>query len=476
MRRPAYGAKRRPTMHLSIIDSLPKPIDTGDFAAVRRLVSASGTKAVVLDDDPTGTQTVHGVDVLADWSVDALAAALADPRPCFFVLTNSRSLPAAQAAALVARICANLSAAGKAAGVDFVVISRGDSTLRGHFAAELGALEAGLQGAVDATIVIPAFFEGGRYTIGNVHYVADGERLVPAADTEFARDKTFGYVNSDLRRWIEEKTGGTVAANAVADIDIETLRGKNAAAQVRSRLLKLPKGAFLVVNAAAYSDLEAFTHGLLEAEALGRRYLFRTAASFVRVRAGLEPRPLLGASDMSGAGAEGGLIVVGSYVSKTTVQLESLLGLPDVDGIEVDVGRLAEPATGADEIRRAAQAAAGAIGRGRHAAVFTSRARTSAVGPVGDLRAGRIVSDALVEIVRQMPMRPRFLIAKGGITSSDIAIHGLGMRKARVLGQAVPGVPVWEMGEETRFPGMKLVVWPGNVGGPDALRDLVRRV
>lgn len=476
MRAAAYGVQRRPTMLRSIIDSLPKPIDKDDFAAVRRLVGASGTKAVVLDDDPTGTQTVHGVDVLADWSVEALAGALADPRSCFFVLTNSRSLPASESAALVGRISANLSAAGKAAGVDFVVISRSDSTLRGHFAEELGALEACLGGAVDATIVIPAFFEGGRYTIGNVHYVADGEHLVPAADTEFARDKTFGYVHSDLRRWIEEKTGGSVHADKVADIDIETLRGKNAAAKVRSRLLKLPKGAFLVVNAAAYSDLEAFTHGLLEAEASGRRYLFRTAASFVRVRAGLEPRPLLVAADISGGGAAGGLIVVGSYVNRTTVQLESLLGLPNVDGIEVDVGRLAEPVNGADEIRRVAQAAAVAIGHGRHAVVFTSRAQTSAIGPAGELRAGRIVSDALVEIIQQTPMRPRFLIAKGGITSSDIAVHGLGMRRARVLGQAAPGVPVWEMGEETRFPGMKLVVWPGNVGGPDALRDLVRRV
>lgn len=461
-------------MNRSLIESLPPPDGAGNFEEVRRLVAA-GRKAVVLDDDPTGTQTVHGLDVLADWSVGTLAAALADPRPCFYVLTNTRSLAAADAAALIGAIAANLSSAGRASGVDFSVISRGDSTLRGHFAEELGALEMGLCAPIDAKIVIPAFFEGGRYTIGNIHYVAQGDDLVPAAETEFARDRVFGYSQSDLPAWIEEKTGGAVPSGSVASVDIATLRGRNAAAAVRSALLALPRGAFMVVNAAAYADLEAFTRGLLEAEASGGRYLVRSAASFVRVRAGLEARPLLTGPEISGPGAAGGLVVVGSYVGKTTSQLESLLGLPGVAAIELAVGRLAAPASGADETRRVAEAARNEMAAGRHAVVFTSRGQTSAIGAAGDLAAGRIVSGALAAVVRALPVRPRFLIAKGGITSSDIAVHGLGMKRALVLGQAAPGVPVWEMGPETRFPGMRLVVWPGNVGGPDALRDLVRK-
>jgi uncharacterized protein YgbK (DUF1537 family) len=139
------------------------------------------------------------------------------------------------------------------------------------------------------------------------------------------------------------------------------------------------------------------------------------------------------------------------------------------------VGRLARADSAAEETRRVAGAAEQAIAAGLHAVVFTSRGAISALGAAGDLEAGRIVSEALTAVVRALPLRPRFLIAKGGITSSDIAVRGLGMRKARVLGQASPGVPVWEMGPESRFPGMRLVVWPGNVGGSDALRDLVRR-
>ena len=460
-------------MRSPILDSLPPPAPSDDHARVRGLVGAARSKLAVLDDDPTGTQTVHGVDVLAEWSVASLTAALADPRPCFFVLTNTRSLPAPEAAARVRCVAANLSAAAAASGVDFSVASRSDSTLRGHFAPELEALERALARPIDAKVVIPAFFEGGRYTVGNVHYAAEGDRLLPAAQTEFARDATFGYRHSDLREWIEERTGGSVRAGEVASVDLATLRRPDGAERVLGQLLSLPRGAFLVVNAAAYSDLDAFAHALLQAEAAGRRYLLRTAASFVRVRSAIEPRPLLGPREICAPGREGGLVVVGSYVDRTTAQLESLLARDAVTAIEVAVGRLGSPGSRADESARAASAAAGAMRAGRHAVVYTSRGRASALGRAGDLGAGRIVSAALADIVRRIPVRPRFLVAKGGVTASDVATDGLGMRRARVLGQAAPGVPVWQMGPEGRFPGLAYVVWPGNVGGPGALGELV---
>lgn len=461
-------------MNRSIIERLPAPAGGHDFSVVRRRVASSRAKVVVLDDDPTGTQTVHGIDVLARWSVEMLAAALADPRPCFYVLTNTRSLSASEASALVLEVSSNLAAAGRLTGVGFSVVSRGDSTLRGYFAEEIAAIEAGLGVAFDAKVVIPAFFEGGRYTIDDVHYVGDGDNLVPAADTEFARDRTFGYSHSNLAEWVEEKTKGAVAAKSVASLSIATLRGPGGAEAVRKKLLALPAGSFLIVNAAAYPDLEVFTRGLLEAESEGKRYLLRTAASFVRVRAGLEPRDLLAPGELVPPHGLGGLVVVGSYVTKSTVQLGSLLALPTVTGIEVAVDRLGGRASRDDEISRACGAALDAMRCGRHAVVFTSRRQESALGAAGELRAGKIVSETLVEIVRAIDARPRFLIAKGGITSSDIAVHGLGMNKARVHGQASAGVAVWEMGPETRFPGLKFFVWPGNVGSPDALRDLVR--
>jgi uncharacterized protein YgbK (DUF1537 family) len=455
------------------MDSLPPPHPGNDFARIRDLVGKGGTKVVVLDDDPTGTQTMHGIDVLSDWSIPSLAAALSDPRPCFYILTNTRSMPTNEAATLVSQVISNLVAAAQRAKARFTVISRSDSTLRGHFAAELRAIEHGLDSDIDATIVVPAFFEGGRYTVGNVHYVAEADRWVPAAETEFAKDRTFGYRHSRLTDWIEEKTGGVIRSGEVSAFDLDMLRSPDGADRVKRILMEIRRGAFVIVNAAAYSDLEVFVHGMLQAEALGKRYMARTAASYVRVRAGLEPRQLLTVREICEAGPTGGLIVVGSYVSKTTAQLEALLALASSEPIELRVETLGADAPRKAEISRVAAAAAGAMRGGRNAVVFTSRAATSALGQAGDLVAGRIVSDALVSVVLGIEDRPRFVVAKGGITSSDLAIYGLGMKKALVLGQAAPGVPVWQMGPETRFPGLRYVVWPGNVGGPDALRDWV---
>ncbi len=471
-----WGQVRLQNMPHALLESLPPAASCDHFVQVLQLLGRSHVKAVVLDDDPTGTQTVYGLDVLADWGVEALAAALAAPGPVFYILTNSRSMSGPRAASVNREIVANLRKAAELVGTEFVLVSRSDSTLRGHFAVEVGALRQALGTPVDGVIVIPAFFEGGRYTVDDVHYVAEGELLVPAAQTEFARDTTFGYVKSNLREWIEEKTGGEVRSGDVASLGIEALRARDAEQRVLGRLKSLPKGGYLVVNAASYADVDAFVHGLLLAEAEGRRYILRTAASFVRVRAGLVARPVLSAGDYSESVPGGGLVVAGSYTKKTTSQIESLLVLPNTAAIEVQVDRLAAEPSRAAEVARASRLARDAMKSGLHAVVFTSRRLETALGRAGDLSAGEIVSGALVSIVRSVETQPRFMIAKGGITSSDIATRGLGMRRARVLGQAAPGVPVWLMGQETRFPGMKYVVWPGNVGSPDALRDVVRAV
>jgi hypothetical protein len=49
-----------------------------------------------------------------------------------------------------------------------------------------------------------------------------------------------------------------------------------------------------------------------------------------------------------------------------------------------------------------------------------------------------------------------------------------GVRRAQVLGQIVPGVPVWRLGPESKYPGLPYVVFPGNAGGPDALASVIR--
>jgi len=430
-------------------------------------------KIVVLDDDPTGTQTVHGIPVLTRWDTDALVAELRDPAPAVFLLTNTRAFPPARAVEINHTTGAAICAASRATGIRCAVISRGDSTLRGHFPAETDALAAGL-GGVHATFLIPAFFPGGRYTIDDIHYVADGPDLVPAGETEFARDATFGYRASRLPDYIEEKSAGRNRARDVISLSLAELRSEPPG-HIADRLLDAPAGAFIVVNAAAPSDLAALTHALSRATLAGRRYLYRTAASFVAAAAALDTRaPLAPAELRATASTAGGLLVAGSHVHRTSAQLDALFkACPALRRCELDVPRLLDASSRDAEINHARAALEQTLAAGRSAVLYTSRKLVTGADPRESLALGARVSTALVEIVRSLAVRPTWFVAKGGITSSDLATGALGIRRAEVLGQALPGVPVWRCGSESKWPGLAYVVFPGNVGGSDALAALV---
>ncbi len=461
-------------MPRSVLDQLPPEFPEDLAGQVRAAVAASGRKLVALDDDPTGVQTVHDTAVLARWSVADLSAELRDSRPVCFVLTNSRSLPKPAAVRLNREVVTNLVAASTETGVSFTVASRSDSTLRGHFPAETDAI-AQVLGGVDAVLLVPAFFEGGRYTVGDVHWVHDGERLVPAAETEFARDATFGYRASNLRDWVAEKTEGRVATGEVASLSIADVR-RGGLERVATLLSAVSDGRPIVVNAASYRDLDVIVLGLLRAEEVGKRFVYRTGAGFVRARAGLAERPLLSRADLLGPGAPAplpGLVVVGSHVRRTGEQLARLLELDGVVGIELIVSRVLDAATREGEVRRARDAAGAALARGGTPVVATSRQVEQAPDPVAQLRVSRAASAALVDVVRGVEARPGWVVAKGGITSSDVGTEALGAQRAIALGQVRPGIPVWRLGPETRFPGLPYVVFPGNVGGPQTLAKVV---
>jgi uncharacterized protein YgbK (DUF1537 family) len=446
------------------------PVDL--LPAIQTQVAASGRKLVVLDDDPTGTQTVHDIGVLTEWSVAALATELAHPDACVYILTNSRSLPLPAAQALNAEIGQNLMTASRQTGRPFAVVSRSDSTLRGHYPGETDTLANALGMTVDATLIIPFFLEGGRLTIDDVHYVAEGDLLVPAAETPFAQDAAFGYRASNLREWVAEKHAGRVPAPAVASISLADLR-QGGPAVVTQQLLSLTGNSVCIVNAASMRDVQVLVMGLLAAEAQGKTFLYRTAASFVQVRAGIAPRPLLTAADYALPTAGGGLVVVGSYVPKTTGQLAELLQLRGVVSAEVNVTALLDDQHQQSEIERIVQITDQALARGQDVAIYTSRGLITGQGAEASLAIGRRVSESLVTIVRNLHTCPRYLLAKGGITSSDVATKGLNVQRAHVLGQILPGVPVWRTGAESRWPGLVYIVFPGNVGDNSALARAV---
>lgn len=423
---------------------------------------------VVLDDDPTGTQTVHDVPVLTEWSPEGLAAEFAAPGRCCYILTNTRALSREEAAAINRQIGRHLLAASARTRRPFRVVSRSDSTLRGHFPAETDALGETL-GPFDATLVIPAFFEGGRRTAADIHYVGN----VPVAETEFARDPRFGFRSSNLREWVQEKSGGRIRAGAVASLALGQLRGPPAA--LAAALCGLRGGGVAVVNAEQPDDLRALASALAQAETAGKRFLFRTAASFVAAYAGIEPRPLLRREEIAPPGAGRGLLIVGSHVSRSTEQLrrwsEGTQSVPVMLAAEDLLSSDPSPAIGA-----AAARITQALADGRTAALATSRTPVPGSSDHEHAVIARAISLGLVQTLAAVTARPRWIIAKGGITSSDIATGALGVRRALVLGQALPGVPVWRLGPESRWPGMGYLVFPGNVGDSDALLELTRKL
>lgn len=453
--------------------SLPSPWPENLFPDIRKTVTKAKTKLVILDDDPTGTQTVHGMPVITNWSIPALAAELNNVAPGFFVLTNSRSITRPAAVALNKEIGAKLRQAVSSTGISVEVISRSDSTLRGHFPSEVDALLEGMGSPSLPRILIPCFFEGGRLTANDIHYVTEGDKLIPAALTPYAKDAVFGYRCSNLRHWVAEKTGGALSVDQVASITIDDIR-KGGPGRVNEKLHALPPFSCCIVNAVEYSDLNVFVAGLLASEALGYQFLIRSGASFVRSRAGVSRKALLEGKELTVSSGRGGLFVIGSYVPKTNSQLAALGQRKNVVNIEVKAELLFDDALQSNAIETAIASANRALKRGLDVALFTSRDIVVGSDEWSSLNINQRISDSLIAIVRGIDCRPSYIVAKGGITSSDIATKGLSVHRAMVIGQVLPGVPVWRLGRETRWPGMTYIVFPGNVGDDDALVTIQR--
>ena len=432
------------------------------------------TKIIAIDDDPTGSQTVHSCLLLTRWDPQTLTEALEDASPLFFVLSNTRSMEADRAAAVTREICRNLGTAleGLAARgrpINPLVVSRSDSTLRGHYPVETDVIAEEL-GPFDAHFLVPAFFEGGRITRDGVHYLLVDGTPVPVSETEFARDSVFGYHNAYLPDYVEEKTRGRIPVAEVERFGLGELRDGD----LRPRLRALQGNACAVVDGERQSDLDAFTRQLLEVAGEGKRFLFRSAASLLTSLAGLPPQPVPAAQmGRYVRGARPGVFLVGSHVPTSSRQLQYLLDKTDVQPVEVDLDRLlSEPeALRAERLQRLSEAAQ----QGLSAALYTSRGERSFATKAERLAFGERISDFLMDLVQSLPADLGFLVSKGGITSNDVLSHGLALRTSRVLGQILPGCSVVRCpADHPRFPDLPVVIFPGNVGSESSLADVYR--
>ncbi len=460
--------KERPLNIEEVLGSLP-PTPASYLEKIKKWHSANKGKIIVIDDDPTGCQTVHDIPILTEWTVDTIKKEWENSSPLFFILTNSRSMPEEEVRVLFKEISENILEA--ADNRIFTIISRSDSTLRGHYPVETNVLKSclGKDEAID--VLIPAFFEGGRYTLDGTHYVKENKDLVPAHLTPFAKDVSFGFKKSYLPDWVEEKTEGEIRSEDVTVLDIQKIR-KTSLAELQYFLDNLKSKSVCAIDAFAHTDLEKVSLALCQSS---NKFLFRTAASFVQCFGGIPHKELLDAKTLKLDTSEPGLILVGSYVPKTTTQLNYLLeqNLP-LTSIEIKAQSLLK--SPADAIEKYLSNISEQVKSGKHILLYTSRQFVAGNTPEEQLKDSKVIADGLVKIVRQLPFKPSFIVTKGGITSHDTATKGLDIKRTIVKGQIIPGVPVWETGTDCKYGKIPFIVFPGNVGNENSLYQVCQQL
>lgn len=463
-----------------ILDAIPAVDRQVVDGLLGKALKTLNKKIIVLDDDPTGVQTVHDISVFTDWSLESIEQGFKEDQPMFFILTNSRGLTVEETKKVHQTIAGNILQIAKKLDREFIIISRSDSTLRGHYPLETSILKDTIESSsemkVDGEVLLPFFKEGGRFTINNIHYVQYGKELVPAGETEFAKDRTFGYTKSHLGEWVEEKSNGEYPAKNTLYITLAQLRALEIE-KITEQLLQVNSFNKVVVNAIDEIDVKIFTIGLIKAINSGKNFLFRSAAALPKVLGGVMDRGLLTREELvSEETGNGGLIIIGSHVKKTTEQLEELKELKNIEFIRFNSHLVLQPEQFKTETDRVVETAEVLIKSGKTVAVYTRRERLD-LGEdkkEAELKLSVAISDAVTSIVTRLKVRPNFLVAKGGITSSDVGTKGLQVKRATVAGQIRPGIPVWRTGAESKYPGLAYVIFPGNVGTRSDLKEVVK--
>lgn len=460
-----------------LVAGYPEPV-AATAAQVRQAADRAGEPIfIVLDDDPTGTQSVADLPVLTRWEPEDLAWAFDQGKPAIYVMTNSCSLAPEDAEQINRDVATAAYAAAAERGIRVAFVSRSDSTLRGHFPLEPNTLAdmAAQHGQdTDGIIIVPAFGDAGRITVGGVHYAGGADGYTPVGETEFAQDATFGFSASNLADWVEEKTGGLVSADRVLHLDLATVRA--GADAIAASLSQVADRQPVTVDIVTEEDLRLLALGLIQAEEAGKTFIYRVGPPFVRARIGQDvPEPLtaqaVADSRTTQPSVPGGLIVVGSHVPTTTRQLAALLEADLAEVLEFDVARALEE--GASYLDGLAAAVQEKLASG-NVVLHTSRTLIKGKDKQESLAIARRVSQAVVDVVNATAhaLTPRFVIAKGGITSSDVASKGLEMAHATVIGPMQPGIiSLWRL-DDGPAAGVPYIVFAGNVGNDQSLAEV----
>ncbi len=447
-------------------------------------------KIVVLDDDPTGSQTVHSCPLLLSWEFDALCRGLRHESPLLFILANTRALLPAEAAGRISEICFVLKRAILAEGLslnNIFFVSRGDSTLRGHGVLEPSMI-AGVFGPFDATLHIPAFFQGGRTTVDGIHLL-NGK---PVHTTSFAKDRLFAYSTSNLAEWLNEKSSGQIDPCSVKRISLSLLdkaaAGKEGMNALEAWLESCSKNQNVIVDAVKSSQLDALAEAVRNLTGK-KRFLFRSAASFLNSLSCLAPQILeeslianMRRKDEFGNPLPG-MVIVGSYVSLADAQLQKLLEGTSCHGVEIPVSKLADLYNQSFKDSCVLELESELLSKienlladGKTPVLYTTRGEWILPTLESRVLFGCFLAQFIAKIISQLALKLGYLISKGGITSNVLLKEGFGVESVDLKGQIFPGLSLVIASLNERNIHMPVITFPGNLGDSETLLRVWRLV
>ncbi len=438
-------------------------------------------KFVVIDDDPTGSQSVHDCLLLLKWDYSTLIKGFESGSNLFFILANTRSLSENDAKLTIEEISKNLKAVitSEAYAEEIIFISRGDSTLRGHNFLEPSILNNCL-GPFDATFHIPAFIEGKRLTINGSHFVDK----TPINQTIFARDRIFGYETSNVKKLLFQKSKCQINLDDIQNLYLSDLKILNDEENniVFKTLKNLKNNKHVIVDIENYAQLKKFSL-VIKKLTKQKKFLFRTAASFISSISEKKSNPQddIFFSNLRIKNKEKsflpGLIIVGSYVELSTLQLRNLLEINTCEPIELDVFeffRITSSQSNQNkrnffknkflsEIRFSFK-------KGKTPVLFTSR-KLMSLDYSEQFNFFNSLALFIAELVEDLKYEIGYLISKGGITTNVILSKGLNADYVYLEGQILTGISLvtCNLKNDERLP---IVTHPGNIGTKDSLVNL----
>ena len=438
-------------------------------------------KIIVIDDDPTGSQTVNDCLLLLRWDYKTLLEGFKSKSKLFFILANTRALSEEDVQKRLKEICNSINYIIKNEGYEneeIIFVSRGDSTLRGHNFLEPNLINT-LLGPFDATFHIPAFLEGNRITMFGKHFVEN----IPAHQTVYAKDKIFGYETNNIGELLCMKSHSKLNLCEIKNLifsDIEKLDLKNSN-KVFQFLSNLNNNNQVIVVIKNYYHLEKFCSAILKLIP-EKRFLFRTAASFISTISNSK-QIKKGNSYFSNLRRKNdknefspGLFIIGSHIELSTIQLSYLLESQSVKQVELNVTNFYNIFKLKDNKKQLLQFKKELLSQikfylNKKITPIFSTSRKFIVLNDNDNQSTFQYALAIfiAELVKELRNDLSYIISKGGITTNTILSNGLDSNYVYLEGQIFPGISIVTAKLENCEKPLPVITFPGNIGDKDTL-------